>query len=79
MANDPLYIVANHYMMAKDYIYQHDLNAAEVRYVSVPAVLKGVESPRVVVIGDADQVEEAIIELLARKNAQVTYAELPPR
>ena len=67
------YIVANHYQAALDYIHTRDLSALDVRFVSCPQVLAGLTKPRVVVLGDADQVPESIIEALARREAEVTY------
>lgn len=67
------YIVANHYQDAIDYVHRMDLNAAEVRFVSCPQVLAGATKPKVIVLGAADQVPDSIIEVLARREADVTY------
>lgn len=72
-----IYIVAEHYQQVKDYIIEHDLNSAEVRFVNSPIVLKATSKPTVVVLGDGAYASDGIVEQLARREAVVTYSEPP--
>lgn len=72
-----IYVIADHYQQVKDFIAWNDLNPAEVRFLNLPEVLKGVDSPEVVVLGDGANVSDAIVELLARKTARLSYQPIP--
>lgn len=71
-----LYIVANHYQDAIDYIHAQDLNASNIRFVSCPQVLSGTVKPKVIVLGDGSGVPDGIIEVLVRREADITYETL---
>lgn len=68
-----IYIVANHYQDAIEYMHAQDMNPVNTRFVSCPQVLVGVSKPKVVVLGAADQVPEGIIDVLVRREAEVEY------
>lgn len=68
-----IYLVADNYIEAIDYAHAHDFTMSTTRFVSCPEVLKGVESPQVIVIGDCTRVPMQIIEALGRKGARITY------
>lgn len=70
------YIVCDDYQMAIEYAHAKDLWPGTTRYVSRVEVLVGVERPRVIVVGDATQVPQDIVEALARRQAEVTYDRL---
>lgn len=67
------YLVADNYRIAMDYARRADLSPIDYRYVSQPEVLRGTKQPKVIVIGDGSGVSNAIVDALARKNAEVTY------
>lgn len=71
-----IYLVANNYMDAIEYRHAKDLCAHTTRYVSCAAVLNGLDKPRVIVLGDAKLVPDAIVDALARHQAEVTYDSL---
>jgi hypothetical protein len=71
--SQPTYIVSNSYMDAIEYMHAKDLSPLDVKYVSCPEVLAGTTKPRVIVLGEADQVPQGIIDVLIRREAEVTY------